>query len=52
MILIRGHHELNDVKLKSYFGTDAIEMATEDEIVNLVGAHPGSLGPILIKISK
>ena len=45
MILIRGHHELNDVKLKSYFGTDAIEMATEDEIVNLVGAHPGSLGP-------
>ncbi|KXA37461.1 proline--tRNA ligase [Staphylococcus lugdunensis] len=52
MILIRGHHELNDVKLKSYFGTDAIEMATEDEIVNLVGAHPGSLGPIFDKDIK
>ncbi|MCC2084297.1 proline--tRNA ligase [Staphylococcus sp. HMSC068D08] len=52
MILIRGHHELNDVKLKSYFGTGAIEMATEDEIVNLVGAHPGSLGPIFDKDIK
>lgn len=52
MILIRGHHELNDVKLKSYFGTDAIEMATEDEIVNLVGTHPGSLGPIFDKDIK
>lgn len=46
MVLVRGNHELNDVKLKSYFGTDDIEMATQDEIVNLVGANPGSLGPI------
>lgn len=46
MVLIRGHHELNDVKLKAYFGTDQIEMASQDEIVNIVGAHPGSLGPI------
>ncbi|KDE96059.1 prolyl-tRNA synthetase [Staphylococcus sp. TE8] len=46
MILIRGHHELNDVKLKAYFGTDNVEMASQDEIVNLVGANPGSLGPI------
>lgn len=46
MVLVRGHHELNDVKLKAYFGTDQIEMASQDEIVNIVGAHPGSLGPI------
>lgn len=46
MILIRGHHELNDVKLKAYFGTENVEMASQDEIVNLVGANPGSLGPI------
>ncbi|UXR70402.1 proline--tRNA ligase [Staphylococcus sp. IVB6246] len=44
MILIRGHHEINDVKLKDYFQTDNIEMATEDEIRNLLGAAPGSLG--------
>ncbi|UXR72469.1 proline--tRNA ligase [Staphylococcus sp. IVB6240] len=46
MILIRGHHEINDVKLKDYFQTDNIEMATEDEIRNLLGAAPGSLGPV------
>ena len=50
MVLVRGHHEINDIKLKSYFGTDNIELATQDEIVNLVGANPGSLGPVIDKI--
>ncbi|WP_251516539.1 MULTISPECIES: proline--tRNA ligase [Staphylococcus] len=52
MVLIRGHHEINDVKLKSYFETDNIEFATEDEIVNLLGAKPGSLGPVFDKDIK
>lgn len=46
MFLVRGHHELNDVKVKAYFETDNVEMATQDEIVNLLGANPDSLGPI------
>ncbi|MEN2009938.1 proline--tRNA ligase [Staphylococcus hominis] len=46
MFLVRGHHELNDVKVKAYFETDNVEMATPDEIVNLLGTNPGSLGPI------
>ncbi|MHD0397880.1 proline--tRNA ligase [Staphylococcus simulans] len=46
IVLVRGHHEVNDVKLKAYFGTDNIELASQDEIVNLVGASPGSIGPI------
>lgn len=52
MILVRGHHEINDVKLKSYFETDNIELATQSEIVNLLGANPGSLGPIFEKDIK
>ena len=52
MLLVRGHHELNEVKLKAYFGTEHVEMATQDEIVNLVGANPGSIGPIFEKILK
>lgn len=52
MVLVRGHHELNDIKLKAYFGTDNIELASEDEIVNLLGAKPGSLGPIFDKEIK
>ena len=46
MFLIRGHHELNDVKVKAFFETDNVEMATQEEIVNLLGANPGSLGPV------
>ncbi|MGX0278187.1 proline--tRNA ligase [Staphylococcus haemolyticus] len=46
MFLIRGHHELNDIKVKAFFETDNVEMATQDEIVNLLGANLGSLGPV------
>ncbi|MCH4426067.1 proline--tRNA ligase [Staphylococcus haemolyticus] len=46
LFLIRGHHELNDVKVKAFFETDNVEMATQEEIVNLLGANPGSLGPV------
>ncbi|WP_392449852.1 proline--tRNA ligase [Staphylococcus massiliensis] len=49
MVLVRGDHEINDVKLKAHFATDAIEMATQDDIFNLLGANPGSLGPITDK---
>ncbi|WP_312573242.1 proline--tRNA ligase [Staphylococcus saprophyticus] len=52
MVLVRGHHELNDIKLKAYFGTDNIELASEDEIANLLGAKPGSLGPVFDKEIK
>ncbi|TDM47846.1 proline--tRNA ligase [Macrococcoides goetzii] len=46
MFLIRGNHELNDVKVKSYFGTETVEMATDEEIQAILGATPGSLGPV------
>lgn len=46
IVLVRGHHEINDVKLKAYFKTDNIELATQDEIINLIGAKPGSIGPV------
>ena len=39
MVLVRGHHEINDIKLKAYFETDNIELATEAEIVNLLGQN-------------
>ena len=46
IILLRGDHELNDVKVKSHFGTDDIDFATDEEIENLLSASPGSLGPV------
>ncbi|MCU5746744.1 proline--tRNA ligase [Staphylococcus sp. SQ8-PEA] len=52
LLLIRGHHEVNDIKLKAYFGTDQIELASQAEVYNLLGAHPGSLGPVTDKSIK
>ncbi|HEC2223049.1 TPA: proline--tRNA ligase [Staphylococcus delphini] len=46
LLLVRGYHEVNDVKIKDYFKTDDVAMATDDEIRNLLGASPGSLGPV------
>ncbi|MDF0332850.1 proline--tRNA ligase [Staphylococcus pseudintermedius] len=46
LLLVRGHHEVNDIKIKDYFKTDDVAMATDDEIRNLLGASPGSLGPV------
>lgn len=49
LILMRGIDELNESKLQSIFGTNQIRPADEAEILEVFGAHPGSLGPINIK---
>ncbi len=46
LILVRGHHELNEVKIKDYFKTDDVALASDEEIRNLLNATSGSLGPI------
>ena len=49
LILMRGIDELNESKLQSFFGTNQVRPADEEEILDVFGAHPGSLGPINIK---
>ncbi|MBL0226465.1 MAG: proline--tRNA ligase [Geobacteraceae bacterium] len=49
MALLRGDHELNEIKLKNAMGWDDIRMATDDEILTASGAPVGFLGPIGIK---
>ncbi|MFN3567360.1 MAG: proline--tRNA ligase [Caldimicrobium sp.] len=44
-IVIRGDHELNEVKLEKFLQGKSFRMASEEEILNLTGAHPGFLGP-------
>lgn len=46
MIVIRGDQELNDIKVKAYFNSEIIEMATDKEITAELNASPGSLGPV------
>lgn len=46
LVLVRGDREVNDVKVQHVHPCKNIEMAEEDFIVEKIGAHPGSLGPI------
>lgn len=44
--LLRGDHELNEVKLKNYLDADFLEPATEADAERYLGANFGSLGPV------
>lgn len=46
LVLVRGDHEVNNVKLKNFLGADFLEEATEEEAKNYLGADFGSVGPI------
>ncbi|WP_261857832.1 proline--tRNA ligase [Photobacterium sanguinicancri] len=50
-LIIRGDHELNEVKAENLKEVAApLEMATEEEIRALIGAGPGSLGPVGLEL--
>jgi prolyl-tRNA synthetase len=49
MALLRGDHELNEIKLKNSLGWDEIEMATEEAILRITGSPIGFLGPLGLK---
>ncbi|KAA0875247.1 proline--tRNA ligase [Nitrincola tapanii] len=50
-LLVRGDHELNEIKAEKLSQVAApLRFATEEEIRALIGAGPGSLGPIGLSI--
>lgn len=46
VVLARGDHEINDIKLKNVLNAKTVEMAQEEEAAKLFGATFGSLGPV------
>ena len=46
MALVRGDHELSETKLATAAGVAEVRPAVEEEIVDLMGAAAGSLGPV------
>jgi len=46
MLLLRGDHELNEVKVGKVPGLNAHRFSTEAEILEVYGCVPGYLGPI------
>ena len=50
MLCLRGNQELNEVKAGKIAGvSNPVEFASDEEIAALMGAHPGSLGPVGFK---
>ena len=44
--LLVGNDQLNEVKLKNYLAVDFFDVASEDQVRQLLGAGFGSLGPV------
>lgn len=46
MLLLRGDHDLNEVKTAKLPGLDRFRFATEAEIIAATGCKPGFIGPV------
>ncbi len=49
LTLVRGDHDVNDVKLKNIFGADVVELADPEETKQVLGCEVGFLGPVHVK---
>lgn len=50
VVLARGDHEINDIKLKNALGATSVELADEKAVLELVGANIGSIGPVKLPV--
>lgn len=46
LVLVRGDHQVNDVKIKHLLEAQIVELATEEETEEWLGTMPGFVGPI------
>ena len=46
MLLVRGDHQLNEVKASKIEGVGAFRFATDEEIQARIGCRPGYIGPV------
>lgn len=50
LALVRGDHEVNEVKLKNLFNAQSVELATPEQTKEVLGASIGYIGPIDAKV--
>ncbi|MEK5231166.1 proline--tRNA ligase [Lysinibacillus sp. FSL K6-0232] len=50
VVLARGDHEINDIKLKNALNADSVELASEAAIRELLGCGVGSIGPVKLPV--
>jgi len=52
IVMIRGDHEVNESKVKSYLGVNEIFLADEKTIEEVTGAPLGFAGPVGLKVRR
>ncbi len=50
--LVRGDHEVNEVKLRNHLGVRSLELADEETIREVTGGPLGFSGPVGLKVRK
>ncbi|KAA9006532.1 proline--tRNA ligase [Paenibacillus spiritus] len=45
-VLVRGDHEVNELKVKAFLKADTIELADEETVLAAAGTRPGFVGPV------
>lgn len=46
MVVVRGDHELNEIKIARALGVDVVRLASAEEVKNATGAAVGFVGPV------
>ncbi|MCY9263842.1 proline--tRNA ligase [Bacillus haynesii] len=46
LVLTRGDHEVNDIKVKNLLQAETIEFASAEEVAEITGTEPGFIGPV------
>lgn len=49
LVLTRGDHEVNDVKVKNLVGAQLVELASREEVLDVIGTEPGFVGPVKLE---
>lgn len=49
-VLVRGDHEVNEIKVKKLLNATALELADPVKVTDATGAPPGFVGPIGLKV--
>lgn len=48
LALVRGDHDVNDVKIKHFYNAQVVELASHEQTVQYMRCEPGYIGPIQV----
>jgi prolyl-tRNA synthetase len=48
LVLVRGDHEVNEIKLKNKLSASEVVMASEEDAIKWLKTKPGSIGPVSV----